>query len=151
MNEIKDPIFPEEPLLPQADTTEDLPEFIIPESPAAPAEAEDPANDEEWFLQPMAVEPAPQPTEVEEAMPKTSTPEKPKRKRRRSKRDIRVIISRILLRIVLVLLITISMVIGAAYVLLESIYGELSWERYKENGEEFISSPFKYQCFITCV
>ena len=122
MNEMKDPIFPEEPLIPQPDGEEDIPAFIIPESPAASKEAEDLCNEEAWFLQPLAVEtPAPV-TEVKETMAKTVPAEKPKRKRRRSKRDIRVIISRILLRIVLVLLITVSMVIGAAYVLLDSIF-----------------------------
>ncbi len=49
-------------------------------------------------------------------------PQKPKRRRRRSKRDIRVIISRFFLRVVLVLLITVSMVLAGAYILLDSIF-----------------------------
>ena len=68
-----------------------------------------------------------------EPAPNVDKPERPIRqnrsragkysqKRRRSKRDIRVIVNRWLLRVVLVLLLTVSMVIAAAFVLLDSIF-----------------------------
>lgn len=47
---------------------------------------------------------------------------KPQRTRRRSKRDIRVIVSRILLRIALVLLVTVALVLGSFLILLNSIF-----------------------------
>lgn len=56
----------------------------------------------------------------EEVQPAES--EKPKRRRRRSKRDIRVIVSRILLRMVLVVLVTVALVLGSFLYLLNSIF-----------------------------
>ena len=62
------------------------------------------------------------PAEAEAEATQATAAAKTVRRRRRSKRDIRVIISRILLRMVLVVLVTIAMLLGSLWILLDSIF-----------------------------
>ena len=61
-------------------------------------------------------------TAAEVTAPEAAPAGKPKRRRRRSKRDVRRIITRILLRMVLVVLVTIAMLLGSFWILLDSIF-----------------------------
>lgn len=128
MNKKTTPIPPEENMLTQAPAQESVPaeNATVAFSPIdiPMDDLPDHVNDELDLLvfQELTKESMPVLTPSSKEEDKADSAKKIRRKRRRSRRDIRVIINRFLLRVVLVLLVTISLVIGAVFVLFDSIF-----------------------------
>ena len=141
MTEKNIPIVPEADFPPQEDILNNEPVFHIPHGPAnidIPMDDSTQSKELPHFFAPEEAVEDPdlflfqQPERNTATMPELVLPNhddtsasentRVKGKRRRSRRDIRVIVNRWVLRVVLVLLVTVSLVIGAAYVLLDSIF-----------------------------